>query len=129
MSLLNDRVAKRVAVRRWRSKKKTSAAAMAEELAMGVNDKRALNTTVAISCAMPKQALTGRAKSLARRAAQRVGWELIVCRGLWTGAHYQLLGEMVQERVKAGQKPRTGHQREQRGSVQNVATFCMKRPR
>jgi hypothetical protein len=108
VSLMDDRVVKRVVVQTGGDLTRPNIAAhLAEELAQGLNNKKGSNSTGGDFLRNANNQFTwSEPKSLPEKGGpDHLGREIHSFSRLWTGAHYDLLNNMVQERIQAGEKP------------------------
>ncbi|MBS2034906.1 hypothetical protein JST97_07955 [bacterium] len=108
MSLLDERVIKRVLVQTGGDLKKPNIAAyMAEELAQGLNNKKGTNATGGDYLRNANNNFTwAEPKSLPEKGGpDKLGWEIHDFSRLWTASHYDLLNAMVQQRIQSGAAP------------------------
>ncbi|MBT9583766.1 hypothetical protein IV102_10485 [bacterium] len=107
-SLMDERVIKRVLVQTGGDLTRPNIAAhMAEELAQGLNNKKGANSTGGDYLRNANNQFTwSEPKSLPEKGGpEQLGWEIHSFSRLWTGAHYDLLNNMVKERIQAGDRP------------------------
>lgn len=108
VSLMDERVIKRVLVQTGGDLSKPNIAAhLAEELAMGLNNKKGTNSTGGDFLRNANNNFTwADPKTLPDKGGPtQLGWESHSFSRLWTGTHYELLANLVQQRVAAGDKP------------------------
>ncbi len=105
MSLLDERVIKRVLVQTGGDLKKPNIAAyMAEELAQGLNNKKGTNATGGDFLRNANNNFTwADPKTLPQKGGpDKLGWEIHDFSRLWTASHYDVLNGMVQQRIQDG---------------------------
>lgn len=108
VSLMDERVVKRVVVQTGGDLKKPNVAAhMAEELAIALNNRKGSNHTGGDYLRNAINNFTwAEPKSLPEKGGpDQLGWEIHSFSRLWVGAHYDLLQALVQERLQSGKAP------------------------
>lgn len=132
MSLLDERVVKRVVVQTGGDLKKPNIAAyMAEELAQGLNNKKGKNATGGDYLRNANNNFTwAEPKTLPEKGGpDKLGWEIHDFSRLWTASHFDVLNGLVQERIQAGAAPDVAIRESNKELLKMLANLLKEAPR
>ncbi len=132
MSLLDERVIKRVLVQTGGDLKKPNIAAyMAEELAQGLNNKKGANSTGGDFLRNANNNFTwAEPKTLPQKGGpDQLGWEIHDFSRLWTAAHFDVLNGLVQEKIQGGTAPDVAIRESNKELLKMVANLLKEAPR
>ena len=132
MSLLDERVIKRVLVQTGGDLKKPNIAAlMAEELGQGLNNKKGTNATGGDYLRNANNNFTwADPKTLPEKGGpDKLGWEIHDFSRLWVGAHYDLLNAMVQQQIQGGSAPDVALRESNKELLTMLANLVKEAPR
>ncbi|MBX3169652.1 MAG: hypothetical protein KF760_19775 [Candidatus Eremiobacteraeota bacterium] len=132
MSLLDERVIKRVLVQTGGDLKKPNIAAyMAEELAQGLNNKKGTNATGGDFLRNANNNFTwAEPKTLPEKGGpDKLGWEIHDFSRLWTASHFDILNGMVQQRIQDGAAPDVAIRESNKELLKMLANLLKEAPR
>ena len=132
MSLLDERVIKRVVVQTGGDLKKPNIAAyMAEELAQGLNNKKGTNATGGDYLRNANNNFTwAEPKTLPEKGGpDKLGWEIHDFSRLWTASHYDVLNGLVQQRIESGAAPDVAIRESNKELFKMLANLLKEAPR
>lgn len=132
MSLLDERVIKRVLVQTGGDLKKPNIAAyMAEELAQGLNNKKGTNATGGDYLRNANNNFTwADPKTLPEKGGpDKLGWEIHDFSRLWIGAHYDVLNGMVKQQIEGGAAPDVALRESNKELLTMLANLVKEAPR